>query len=109
MNRLYLNTSFIVSGALELGVKAWLSFNKSGLALTPNDTLLDMNQPYRKDIRLWTALFAEYRFRAWLALFGELGYLADFTDFEYTGVQPFVTPVASYQKFQAWLGLRVFY
>ncbi|MGD8318652.1 MAG: hypothetical protein PVH76_12950, partial [Myxococcales bacterium] len=94
--------------ALELGVKAWVAFNKSGLAVTPDGTFLG-TQPYRKDIRVWTAFFAEYRFRAWLALFGELGYLADFTNFEYTGVQPLVTPVASYQKFQAWLGLRVFY
>lgn len=108
MNRLYLNTSFIVSGALELGVKAWLSFTKSGLAVTPDGTLLG-NQPNREDIRVWTAFFAEYRFRSWLALFGELGYLADFTNFEYTGVQPFVTPLARFQKFQAWLGLRVFY
>lgn len=108
MNRLYLETSFIVSGALELGIKGWVSFDKSGLAVTPDGVLLG-NQPYREDIRLFTAFFAEYRFKAWLALFGELGYLADFTDFEYLGVQPLVEPTASYQKFQAWLGLRVFY
>ncbi|KPK15296.1 MAG: hypothetical protein AMJ62_09625 [Myxococcales bacterium SG8_38] len=109
MNRLYLETRFIVSGALELGVKAWVSFDKSGLAVTPDGVLLDSNQPYREDIRLFTAFFAEYRFKAWLALFGELGYLADFTDFEYSGVEPLVEPTASYQKFQAWVGLRVFY
>lgn len=108
MNRLYLNTSFIVAGALELGVKAWVAFTKSGLALTPNGTPLG-TQPNRQDIRVWTAFFAEYRFRAWLAVFGELGYLSDFTDFEYTGAQPLVDPTARYQKFQAWLGLRVFY
>jgi len=108
MNRLYLETSFIVSGALELGIKGWVSFDKSGLAVTPDGVLLG-NQPNREDIRLFTAFFAEYRFKAWLALFGELGYLADFTDFEYLGVQPLVEPTASYQKFQAWLGLRVFY
>ncbi|MFZ1865608.1 MAG: hypothetical protein WAU39_15400, partial [Polyangiales bacterium] len=108
MNRLYLNTAFVVSGALELGVKGWVAFDKSGLAVTPDGTFLG-NQPYRKDIRVWAGFFAEYRFRAWLALFGELGYLADFTDFVYLGVQPLVTPNANYQKFQAWLGLRVFY
>ncbi len=108
MNRLYLETSFILSGALELGIKTWASFDESGLAVTPDGALLG-NVPYREDIRVYAGFFAEYRFRPWLALFGEIGYLADFTDFEYLGVEPFVDPTAAYQKFQAWLGLRVFY
>jgi hypothetical protein len=108
MNRLYTETRFIVSSALELGIKGWVSFDKSGLAITPDGVLLG-NQPYREDIRLFAAFFAEHRFKAWLALFGEVGYLADFTDFEYLGVEPLVEPTASYRKFQAWLGLRVFY
>lgn len=108
MNRLYTNTSFILKGALELGIKGWVSFDKSGLALASDGTLLG-TEPFRKDIRVYAGLFGEYRFKAWLALFGQVGYLADFTDFEYLGTEPLLDPTASYQRFDAWLGLRVFY
>jgi hypothetical protein len=108
MNRLYANTRFILAGALELGVSGWVSFDESGLALNPDGTLLG-TQPTRKDTRVHASIFGEYRFKAWLALFGEVGYLADFTDFEYVGLTPLPDPTASYQRFEAWLGLRVFY
>ncbi|UCF48028.1 MAG: hypothetical protein JSU89_12795, partial [Myxococcales bacterium] len=92
-----------------LGVKTWASFDRSGLALSPDSTPLDPNQPNREDIRVYAGIFGEYRFKAWLALFGEVGYLADFTDFQYVGVDPLLDPAANYQRFDAWLGLRVFY
>ena len=107
-NRLYANAGFMLSGALQLGLKAWVSFDKSGLALRPDGTLLG-NEPYRQDIRLYAGIFGEYRFKAWLALFGQVGYLADFTDFQYVGTDPLLDPAADYQRFDAWLGLRVFY
>ncbi len=88
--------------------KAWVSFDKSGLALTPEGTLLG-NEPERKDIRVLASIFGEYRFKAWLALFAEVSYLADFTDFQYLGTEPLLNPAAGYQKIQVWLGLRVFY
>jgi len=108
INRLHASARFVLGGALELGMKAWVSFDKSGLALSPDGSLLG-NYPVREDIRLQVGMFAEYRFRPWLALFGDVGYLGDFTDFEYVGVGPLLDPVAAYQRFQAWLGLRVFY
>lgn len=108
MNRLHADTRFTVSGALQLGIRAWVSFDKSGLALAPDGSLLG-TEPYRKDTRFFAGLYGEYRFKAWLALFGQLGYLADFTDFQYFGAQPLLNPAASYQRFDAWLGLRVFY
>ena len=108
MNRLFLDTGFVLSGAFQLGVKAWVSFDKSGLALASDGTLLG-NEPYRKDTRLYAGLFGEYRFKAWLALFFQAGYLADFTDFQYFGTQPLLDPAAGYQRFDAWIGLRVFY
>jgi len=108
MNRLQAQTRFILSGALQLGIKAWVSFDKSGLALAPDGTLLG-TEPYRKDTRVYAGLFAEYRVRAWLGLVGQVGYLADFTDFQYLGAQPLLDPRAEYQRVQAWLGLRVFY
>ena len=108
INRLHANASFTVAGALVLGLKAWVSFDKSGLALSPDGTLLG-TEPYRQDTRVYAGIFGEYRFKAWLALFGQVGYLADFTDFEYLGTAPLLDPVANYQRFDAWLGLRVFY
>ena len=107
-NRLFADANFVLSGALLLGIRAWVSFDKSGLALAPDDSLLG-NEPYRKDIRVYAGIFGEYRFKAWFALIGRVGYLSDFTDFEYTGTDPLLSPSASYQRFDAWLGLRIFY
>jgi len=108
MNRLYANVRFTLAGALQLGLKTWVSFDKSGLALRPDGTSLG-DQPFREDIRLYAGIFGEYRFKAWLAMFGQVGYLADFTDFQYAGADPLLDPAANYQRFEAWLGLRVFY
>jgi hypothetical protein len=108
INRLHANTTFTLMGALRLGVQGWVSFDKSGLALSPDGTLLG-NQPFREDTRVYVGVFGEYRFKPWLALFADLGYLADFTDFRYVGLDPLLDPVANYQRFEAWLGLRVFY
>lgn len=108
INRLHLDSRFIIRGAFQFGTTTWVSFDKSGLALNPDGSLLG-NQPYRKDIRLNASIFGEYRFRPWLALFGDFGYLADFTEFEYTGPGALLAPAARYQRFEAWLGIRVFY
>ena len=109
MNRLYANAGFTLAGALQLGLEAWVSFDKSGLALSPDGTLLDSNEPYRQDIRVHAGIFGEYRFTAWLSLFGRVGYLADFTDFQYSATGALLDPAAGYQRFDAWLGIRVFY
>ncbi len=108
INRLRASARFTIAGALDLGVSAWVSFDKSGLALSPDGAPLG-NQLNRKDTRLQAALFGEYRFKAWLALFGQIGYLADYTGFRYLGTGPLIVPYANYQRFGAWLGLRVFY
>ncbi|MEZ4252182.1 MAG: hypothetical protein R3B99_28545 [Polyangiales bacterium] len=65
----------------------------------------------RKDVWFQAKLFAEYRFTDYLGLNASLGYLGNFTDFEYTvdtGMGPVVDP-AGFNKFEAWLGVRVFY
>jgi len=107
-NRLFIESTFVVAGALRLGVDGWVSFDKSGLALAPDGTLLG-DQPYREDIRVHAGIIGEYRFRSWLSLIGRVGYLADFTDFEYVGTQPLLEPAARYQRLDVWLGVRVFY
>jgi len=108
VNRLHATTRFTIAGALQLGLKASVSFDKSGVALSPDGTLLG-TQPERKDIRVIAGIFGEYRFKAWLALFADVMYLADFTDFQYVGTDPLLDPTADYQRFETWLGLRVFY
>lgn len=65
----------------------------------------------RTDIRVTASLFAEYRFTEWLGINGQLQYTGDFTDFRYA-VLVAGTPIpdpAGYNKFEAWLGVRVFY
>jgi hypothetical protein len=110
VNRLFADAQFTLAGALQLGLRAWVSFDQSGLALAPTlpPTLLG-NQPYRKDTRVYAGIFGEYQFKAWLALFGRVGYLADFTDFQYLGTAPLLDPAAGYQRLEVWLGIRVFY
>jgi len=108
LNRLHADATFTLMGALQLGVKAWVSFDKSGLALSPDGTLLG-NEPFRKDTRVYVGIFGEYRFKPWLALFADLGFLGDYTNFRYVGLSPLPDPVADYQRFEAWLGIRVFY
>ena len=110
VNRLFADAQFTLAGALQLGLRAWVSFDQSGLALAPTlpPTLLG-DQPYRKDTRVYAGIFGEYRFKAWLALFGKVGYLADFTDFQYLGTAPLLDPAAGYQRLEVWLGIRVFY
>jgi len=109
LNRLHAKTTFTLIGALQLGLQAWASIYKTGLALSPDGTLLG-DQPFRKGTRVYAGIFGEYRFTSWLALFADLGYLADFTDYRYVGLSPtLLDPVANYQRFEAWLGLRVFY
>jgi hypothetical protein len=108
MNRLSIDTRFTLSGAFQLGLKAWVSFDKSGLALAADGSLLG-TEPYRKGTRVYAGLFGEYRFKAWLALFFRAGYLADFTDYRYFGTATLLAPAAGYQRFDAWIGIRVFY
>ena len=108
INRIHADTVFTIAGALQLGIKAWASFDKTGLALNPDGSLLG-NEPNRKSTRVYAGIFGEYRFKSWIALFADVGYLADFTDFQYVGLSPLLNPAAEYQRFEAWLGLRVFY
>ena len=114
INRLQASARFTLGGALQLGISSWVSFDKSGLALAPDGSCPDPvcflgTQPNREDVRFYAGLFGEHRFKAWLALFGKVGYLADFTEFRYLGTAPLLDPTANYQRFEAWLGIRVFY
>lgn len=110
-DRIYATGQFLFGGSFLLGVKLALSFDDTGLALTVGGGELLGTQERRSDIRLLGSLFAEYRFTDWLGLNASLSYAAGFTDFDYTGPASAIYPdaPASYNKFEAWLGLRVFY
>lgn len=108
MNRLHVDATFTAAGALSIGIKSWVSFDKSGLALAPDGSFLG-TEAERKDIRTLIMLWGEYRFTSWLSVFAQVSYLADFTDFEYLGTEPLLDPSGSYQKVEAWIGVRVFY
>ena len=112
-DQLYLKTQFLFGGAFLLGADLSLSFDETGIALTPDGEMIG-NTGTRQDVRLSANLFGEYRFTDWLGLNLTLGYYGDFTDYEYDDsiLRPgefFPDPGGGFQKFEAWFGLRVFY
>lgn len=110
-DRIYASGQFLFGGSFLLGAKLAVSFDDTGLALTVGGGELLGTQERRSDIRLLTNLFAEYRFTDWLGLNATIAYTGGFTDFDYTGPSTAIYPdaPASYNKFEAWLGLRIFY
>lgn len=70
------------------------------------------NTLQRGDYRLIGSVFGEYRFTDWLGLNATLRYTGSFTDYQYevdAGSMPSFLDPAGFNKFEAWLGVRVFY
>ncbi|MBO6937195.1 MAG: hypothetical protein JJ863_19650 [Deltaproteobacteria bacterium] len=113
-DRIYLSHRLLLGGSFLLGAEVGLSFDETGLALAADEMSILGNAPVREDIRLSATLYTEYRFTDWLGLNLSLAYYGDFTDYEYNDalLSPgtvWPDPGGGYQKFEAWLGLRVFY
>ena len=110
-DKIYLRGQVLAGGSFLLGAQLAVSFDRSGLARDPDGNALG-NEDYRSDTRLNATVFGEYRFTEWLALNASVGYTGDFTDFQFldpaTGAVYPDAP-AGFSKFEAWLGLRVFY
>jgi hypothetical protein len=88
----------------------------------------ELGNPERDDVHLMSRLTGEYRIVDWFAITGQLGYLQNFTDYEYALDDPdepdlpingtFDDPLgsdppgaldeAAYKRFEAWLGVRAF-
>ena len=108
-DRMYLGGQLTLGGAFTTGIDFSATRTVTGAALAADGTLLDPTRNSRQAWRLITDIYAEYRATQWMAVTLQLQYLADFTDFTFTTGAPIVDPSAAYSKFQAWLGLRVFY
>jgi hypothetical protein len=109
-DRGYASFQMTLLGSLLLGVEAGVAYLDFGQVVTPDGMPLGSSLE-REDIRVDASLFAEYRFTNWLGVNATLAYLGDFTDFQYnvmTGPGAILDP-AGYNKFEAWLGVRVFY
>ncbi len=107
-DRGYISFQALVAGAFLIGIDGDVGYLDYGLVVGPTGMPIG-DRPNREDIRVTGRLFAEYRFTEWLGLNGNLQYTGNFTDFQYlpTGGRP-IDP-ASYNVFEATLGLRVFY
>lgn len=102
----------LIGSSFLLGANASLSLDQSGIALAPDGMTAIGNDLRREDIRINASIFAEYRFTSYLAASINLGYYGDITDFTYINPPPggvFPDPGGGFQKFDAWLGLRIFY
>jgi hypothetical protein len=107
MDRVKTRLQAMLGRTVVLGARAELTFVDFG-----RDENLDATgEGERNDIQLLTNLNGEYRIVDWLALTAELGYLENFTDFEYVLVDADgdeVVDPAEYRRFEAWFGVRAF-
>lgn len=106
-DRGYMDFQWLLGRSFLLAASFWAGRLDFGDVVDP----AGMSLGGRKDIMVVAQLFGEYRFTDWLALNATLGYTGDFTDFEYqtdAGMGPVLEP-AGFNKFEAWLGVRVFY
>jgi hypothetical protein len=118
-DRGYLSFSTIIGGSFMLGVDGDVGYVQYGVITaqpgTPGGVLPGADShgnPDRRDVRVNAGVFAEYRLTDWLGINTTLRYQGDFTDFHYNlgfmSMAPLVDP-AGFNKFEAFLGVRVFY
>ncbi|MEM1414422.1 MAG: outer membrane beta-barrel protein, partial [Myxococcota bacterium] len=112
-DRGYVDLQWLFARSFLFGAEvsvAYLQFGDiAGASIDP----LDPGARNRTDVYLEAKAFAEYRFTDYLAVNLSVGYFGDFTDFEFlipvdTEPAPVADP-AGFSKFEAWLGVRVFY
>lgn len=112
-DRGYANFQTIIDRVFLIGVSAEVGGYEFGIIVQPDGATPAGSSLTRSDIRVIGSLFAEYRFTDWLGVNGTLRYTGSFTDFQYFVTDPMMpAPIldpAGYHKFEAWLGVRVFY
>ena len=120
-DRGYASFSTLIGGVFMLGLDADVGYVDYGVIAGPAGSLPcsvgsslpgGACDPHRHDIRVNASIFAEYRLTDWLGINTTLRYQGDITDYRYsvavTGGAPVIDP-ASYNKFDVFLGVRVFY
>ncbi len=111
-DRGYANFQALIDRVFLIGVSAEVGGYEFGTIVQPDGSTMVGSSLFRTDVRLIGALFAEYRFTDWLGVNGTLRYTGNFTDFQYRVDLPgggSVLDPAGFNKFEAWLGVRVFY
>lgn len=124
-DRGYISFSTVVGGVFLLGVDADVAYVDYGVIVGPSGSLpCSVGSsgpvggaciPSREDVRVTASIFAEYRLTDWLGINTTLRYMGDFTSFHYNvamtsgGTTTLVPDPAGYNKFEAFLGVRVFY
>lgn len=116
-DRGYASFSTMIGGAFMLGVDADVAYVDYGIIAPPvgSTTPVGSNpdgSTSRSDVRVTAGIFAEYRFTDWLGINTTLRYMGDFTDWRYNvnlGSMGMILDPAGYNKFEAFLGVRVFY
>lgn len=120
-DRGYVSFSTMIGGVFMLGVDADVTYVDYGVIVGPPGSLpcsvgssgsAGACVPSREDIRVTASIFAEYRLTDWLGINTTLRYMGDFTSFQYnvmTAMMGTLLDPAGYNKFEAFLGVRVFY
>ncbi|MBX3272827.1 MAG: hypothetical protein KF729_21370 [Sandaracinaceae bacterium] len=111
MDRGYIRTQFLIDRVFLLGADVSLGYFEFGRLYDNMGGLLGTGAD-RDDIRFLGSLFAEYRFTDWLGVNATFNYRGTFTDYQYDIAVPGMGPIldpAGFNKFQVWLGVRVFY
>lgn len=112
-DRGYANFQTVIDRVFLVGLAAEVGGYEFGAIVQPDAMTPVGSSLTRSDIRIIGELFAEYRFTDWLGVNGTLRYSGAFTDFRYrVPIDPSMPPVldpAGFSKFEAWLGVRVFY
>lgn len=101
----------LIDRVFLLGVDASFGYHDFGAIVEPDGVTPVGTTLEREDLRFIASIFAEYRFTDWLGVNATLRYTGNYTDYVYlpSGTAGTLIDPASFNKFEAWLGVRVFY
>lgn len=105
-DRGYITSNLTLNHNIFFALTADVSYLDFGRMIRPDGSMLG-NKSEREDIRAGASLFGEYRFTDWFAVNGTAIYQGTFTDFQFALDSGVLDPV-DFNKFEAWLGLRIF-
>lgn len=109
----YLNAEMAFAGRFVAGGQISGGYSESGAAFLADGTTPLGNYVARFDTRAMARAYFEYRPTSFLALSLNAEYIGNFTPYSYntpaTAASLLPDPSAAYQRFDAWLGVRVFH